>query len=204
VRASRERAFLDPPQDWGGYMQLDDGFRCHPTRIRSLKTSDSESLGPISTVAWCHGSGCPFPFMRVQSGEYSAAGDGTAWRPTGLGLEARYTPFHLAVGGPNEAENSVFTRAPALTWTHVKSMRNRFLAHMKSMRKLFLVPHRTPPPGLPHATPHPLLFAPQLGRSHQHGDAHRPPAHRSPRPLQRRGRSPRPPARQGEGGRQRR
>ncbi len=28
VRASRARAFLDPPQDWGGYMQLDDGFRC--------------------------------------------------------------------------------------------------------------------------------------------------------------------------------
>ena len=27
VRASRERALLDPPQDWGGYMQLDDGFR---------------------------------------------------------------------------------------------------------------------------------------------------------------------------------
>ncbi len=30
VRASRERALLDPPQDWGGYMQLDDGFRCIP------------------------------------------------------------------------------------------------------------------------------------------------------------------------------
>jgi hypothetical protein len=31
VRASRARAFLDPPQDWGGYMQLDDGFRLPPT-----------------------------------------------------------------------------------------------------------------------------------------------------------------------------
>jgi hypothetical protein len=27
VRASRARAFLDPPEDWGGYMQLDEGFR---------------------------------------------------------------------------------------------------------------------------------------------------------------------------------
>jgi hypothetical protein len=26
VRASRSRAFKDPPEDWGGYMQTDDGF----------------------------------------------------------------------------------------------------------------------------------------------------------------------------------
>ena len=27
VAASRARAFKDPPEDWGGYMQLDDGFK---------------------------------------------------------------------------------------------------------------------------------------------------------------------------------
>jgi len=26
VTFSRQKAFLDPPEDWGGYMQLDDGF----------------------------------------------------------------------------------------------------------------------------------------------------------------------------------
>ena len=27
VAASRARAYKDPPEDWGGYMQLDDGFK---------------------------------------------------------------------------------------------------------------------------------------------------------------------------------
>lgn len=26
IKASRERAYKSPPEDWGGYMQLDDGF----------------------------------------------------------------------------------------------------------------------------------------------------------------------------------
>jgi 2',3'-cyclic-nucleotide 2'-phosphodiesterase (5'-nucleotidase family) len=27
IKASRERAYKEPPEDWGGYMQLDDGFK---------------------------------------------------------------------------------------------------------------------------------------------------------------------------------
>uniref|UniRef100_A0A7S0W998 EF-hand domain-containing protein n=1 Tax=Hemiselmis tepida TaxID=464990 RepID=A0A7S0W998_9CRYP len=30
VRVSRERSFRSPPEDWGGYLQLDDGFKWDP------------------------------------------------------------------------------------------------------------------------------------------------------------------------------
>ncbi len=36
VRASRARAYKEPPEDWGGYMQLDDGFG-YQVAMRGLK-----------------------------------------------------------------------------------------------------------------------------------------------------------------------
>jgi hypothetical protein len=43
VRASRARADLDPPEDWGGYMQLDDGFAWDPA-ARAVTHVDHKPL----------------------------------------------------------------------------------------------------------------------------------------------------------------
>jgi hypothetical protein len=50
VRASRSRAFADPPADWGGYMQIDDGFQarfvlhCHRPHLACTFAQTPEVL----------------------------------------------------------------------------------------------------------------------------------------------------------------
>ena len=48
VRASRARARHDPPEDWGGYLQLDDGF-CWDPAAQAVTHIDNQPLDPART-----------------------------------------------------------------------------------------------------------------------------------------------------------